>query len=267
MNGTIAGAPNQINEFIDYLTSYEYFQDGVEIKYSYVNTQPFFRMRLQKKKEIITMGQSIANPIICKGIDVTPQEWNEILLNDPEVVVVDTRNDYEILIGKFKNAIDPNTKKFSEFPEYTLQNLDPSIHRKVAMYCTGGIRCEKASSYMLSQGFETVYQLKGGILKYLEDIPPEKSLFEGECYVFDHRTAVGHGLSPGESTLCRGCRHPLLPSDVSSPDFKEGVHCSYCLPTLTKERLLAVEERNRQMKLSAIHQKSHLGYQASKAHV
>ena len=275
INGTIAGKPTDMDSFLTNLQEKGHFHN-LELKFSYANEQPFFRMRIQIKSEIITMGQPSVNPSQLKGIDVSPKEWNEII-SDPQVVVVDTRNDYEIEIGTFQRANNPNTTKFSEFPEYVNTHLDPRLHRKVAMYCTGnlviitwnpivtlyltgGIRCEKASSYMRSLGFETVYQLKGGILKYLEEMPEEDSLFHGECYVFDHRTAVGHGLKPGQSTLCRGCRHPLLPHHLLSPHFRAGVHCDYCVSSITPEKIEGLEERNRQMEISASTNRKHLGF-------
>ena len=184
-----------------------------EIKFSSTDEPPFYRIRIRVKPEIVTLGHPEINPsTIKKGTYVEPKDWNDII-SDPDVIVIDTRNHYEVEIGTFHRAIDPNTQIFREFPQYIEENLDPKKNKKVAMYCTGGVRCEKASAYMLDKGFEEVYHLKGGILKYLEEIPIEKSLWIGECFVFDQRTAVGNGLEYGKYSFCRCCRHPITEDD------------------------------------------------------
>ncbi|MDB5490599.1 MAG: Rhodanese domain protein cyanobacterial/alphaproteobacterial subgroup [Micavibrio sp.] len=198
INGTIAGLPDDLDKAIDYLDSVLGLRQG-ELKFSSAAEQPFMRMKVRPKKEIITMRQPEADPTARTGIEVTPEQWND-LINDPEVLLIDTRNDYETSIGIFKGAVDPNIRHFSQFPDFVAKHLDPAKHKKVAMFCTGGIRCEKASSYMLNQGFETVYQLKGGILRYLENIPQDQSLWDGACFVFDGRLALEHGLEESEQS-------------------------------------------------------------------
>jgi UPF0176 protein len=185
------------------------------------------------------------------GTYVTPQEWND-LISDPEVTVIDTRNDYEVHIGTFKGAQNPQTNSFRDFPKYVRQNLDPSKHKKVAMFCTGGIRCEKASSFMLSAGFAEVYHLKGGILKYLEEVQPEESLWEGECFVFDERITVGHGLEPGNHELCFCCGHPLTDEDKTSSKYEEGISCPWCFDGLTEEKRVRQQEKWRQFQLNKL---------------
>ena len=196
INGTIAGLPDDMDKAIEFLDQMFGLRQG-ELKFSSAAEAPFTRMKVRPKKEIITMKQPEADPSVRTGIAVTPEEWND-LINDPEVLLIDTRNDYETSIGIFKGAVDPNIRHFSHFPEFVKKHLDPAKHKKIAMFCTGGIRCEKASSYMLNEGFETVYQLKGGILKYLENIPQDQSLWDGACFVFDGRLALEHGLAESE---------------------------------------------------------------------
>lgn len=198
INGTIAGLPENINATIDFLDRLTGLRQG-EVKFSTAQDKPFMRLKVRPKKEIVTMKRPEANPVLRTGVYVEPEDWNN-LLNDPDVILIDTRNDYETRIGVFKGAVDPNVRHFSQFPDFVEKHLDQMKHKKIAMYCTGGIRCEKASSYMLNQGFETVYQLKGGILKYLETIPEEKSLWDGACFVFDGRLALEHGLAESQPT-------------------------------------------------------------------
>ncbi len=200
INGTIAGAPEDIQALLAYLRSYPEFHD-LEHKESYADKHPFYRMKVKLKKEIVTMGVPDIDPNQVVGTYVKPEDWNA-LISDPDVVLLDTRNDYEVHIGTFKGAVDPKTATFREFPQYVAQNLDKTKHKKVAMFCTGGIRYEKASSFMKQQGFEEVYHLQGGILKYLETVPKEQSMWEGECFVFDQRVAVKHGLEVGEYDQC-----------------------------------------------------------------
>lgn len=242
MNGTIAGSPEKLDQFIDFLDQNFRIREG-EVKFSFAEKQPFLKMRVRLKKEIITMKQPEADPNKQVGTYVKAEDWNT-LISDPEVIVLDTRNTYETKVGIFENAIDPKTESFTELADYIEKHLDPEKHKKVAMYCTGGIRCEKASSYMLSKGFENVYHLKGGILKYLEDIPKEHSKWKGECFVFDYRVSVGHGLEQGEHAVCFGCREPLNQEDLRSPSYEKGVSCPYCIDNLTEERAFALRARH-----------------------
>ena len=207
INGTIAGTREAIDTVLDYLHS-DRRMEGLEHKESFDDHMPFYRMKVKLKKEIVTMGVEAIDPNEVVGTYVEPRDWNA-LVNDPEVVLIDTRNDYEYGIGSFRGALDPKTTTFREFPAYVRQNLDPARHKKVAMFCTGGIRCEKASAFMLKEGFEEVYHLQGGILKYLEEVPENESIWEGECFVFDNRVAVNHKLEKGHYDQCYGCRHPI----------------------------------------------------------
>lgn len=201
------------------------------------------------KKEIVTLGVAGVDPNKKVGTYVSPQEWNQ-LISDPDVVLIDTRNDYEVELGTFQGALDPHTRSFGEFPDYVARNLHNAKHRKVAMFCTGGIRCEKASSFMLEQGFDEVFHLKGGILKYLEEIPAEQSMWNGACFVFDHRVAVGHGLQPSGDEICFGCRMPLRPDDKQSELYEEGVTCPRCYGTHSAEALASARERQKQVVLA-----------------
>jgi UPF0176 protein len=247
INGTISGYRQQIDAVLAFLRADSRFAD-LEHKESYTETPPFERMKVRLKKEIVTLGLPEINPNEKVGIYVEPEAWNDLISN-PEVTVIDTRNDYEVTIGTFKGAENPQTQTFRDFPQYVKQHLDSSQQKKVALFCTGGIRCEKASSYLLSQGFEEVYHLKGGILKYLEAVPPEESLWEGECFVFDERVAVGHGLEIGSHELCFCCGHPISEGDKSSPKYEEGISCSECLDSLTEEKRLRQQEKWKQYQL------------------
>lgn len=247
INGTIAGSRQAIGLVLAYLRSDQRFTD-LEHKESTAETPPFERMKVRLKKEIVTLGLPEVDPNEQVGKYVTPQDWND-LISDPEVTVIDTRNDYEVYIGTFQGAQNPQTNSFSEFPEYVRQNLDPNKHKKVAMFCTGGIRCEKASAFMLAQGFSEVYHLKGGILKYLEEVPAEDSLWQGECFVFDERVTVVHGLETGHHQLCFCCGHPLTKEDKASPKYEEGIACPHCFDSLTVEKRLRQQEKWRQYQL------------------
>ncbi|MGK7943315.1 MAG: rhodanese-related sulfurtransferase [Microcystaceae cyanobacterium] len=247
INGTIAGDRSGIDTVLEALRSDVRLQD-LEVKESVAASPPFERLKVRIKQEIVTFGQPTVNPNEKVGNYVPPQQWNE-LLEDPEVVVIDTRNDYEVAIGSFKGAKNPHTQSFREFPDYVQQQLDPGQHTKVAMFCTGGIRCEKASSYLLSQGFKEVYHLKGGILKYLEEISAEESLWEGECFVFDERVAVKQGLSEGSYELCLGCGYPLSAQDKASPHYEEGICCPHCYQQLTPEKRQRQTEKWKQLKI------------------
>jgi UPF0176 protein len=234
INSTIAGTREAINDFFSYLKSDPRFSD-IEHKESYTNSLPFERMKVLLKKEIVTLGVKFVDPTTQVGNYVNPKDWNQ-LITDPDVVLVDTRNDYEVKIGTFKGAKNPQTHSFREFPEYVKNNLDPEKTPKVAMFCTGGIRCEKSTSYLLSQGFKEVYHLQGGILKYLEEVPVQESLWEGECFVFDERIAVKHGLEKGTYDMCFGCGHPISESEKQSDKYEEDICCPYCYDDLTEEK-------------------------------
>jgi len=218
INGTIAGPRAGIDAVLHHLHADPRLKD-LDHKESRAALQPFYRMKVRLKKEIVTLGVPGTDPNKLVGTHVSPSEWTD-LIRDPEVLLIDTRNDYEVELGTFEGALDPNTRTFRDFPAYVKDNCDPAKHKKVAMFCTGGIRCEKASSYMLNQGFQEVFHLKGGILKYLEEVPPEQSAWQGECFVFDERVSVDHGLNQGDYELCRGCRDPISPQDKTSPPLR-----------------------------------------------
>lgn len=243
VNGTIAAFPDDMDRMIGFLDQKLGITKG-ELKYSAAGKKPFNRFKVRPKKEIITLKRPEADPNKLVGQYVAPEDWNA-LINDPEVTLIDTRNDYETKVGIFKGAIDPDISVFTEFPDWAEKNLDPKKHKKVAMFCTGGIRCEKASSYMLANGFEEVYHLKGGILKYLETMPAEESLWEGECFVFDKRVSVGHNLEEGAWRICHGCREPLSTKDVESPSYELGVSCPHCAGSLTAERARSLRARHK----------------------
>ncbi len=247
INGTIAAHPGEIETFVDFLDEKLGVLNGekaCEFKYSHASEQPFNRFKVRPKKELITLRKPEANPNVHVGQYVEAKDWND-LINDPDVILVDTRNDYETRVGIFEGAIDPDMKVFTEFPDWVEENLDPEKHKKVAMFCTGGIRCEKASSYMLSAGFENVYHLKGGILKYLETVNEEDSKWKGDCFVFDQRVAVGHGLEEGDWKVCHACREPLNAADLERPEYEKGISCHHCKDTLTPERERALRDRQK----------------------
>ena len=241
INGTIAGSRQQIDAVLAFLRNDSRFAD-VEHKESYTEIPPFERLKIKLKPEIVTLGLPEVNPNEQVGTYVKPEDWNELISN-PEVTVIDTRNDYEVTIGTFKGAENPQTQIFRDFPEYVQKHLDTNKHKKVAMFCTGGIRCEKASSYLLSQGFAEVYHLQGGILKYLEEIPPEESLWEGECFVFDERNTVNHDLEAGYHELCFCCGYPVSEKDKTSPEYEEGISCPHCFHSLTTEKRKRLQQK------------------------
>lgn len=257
INGTIAGAPDDIRAVLAYLRAYPELSD-LEHKESYADKHPFYRMKVKLKKEIVTMGVPDVDPNQVVGTYVKPEDWNA-LISDPEVILLDTRNDYEVHIGTFKGALDPKTTTFREFPQYVAQNLDKTKHKKVAMFCTGGIRCEKASSFMKQQGFEEVYHLQGGILKYLETVPKEQSMWEGECFVFDQRVAVKHGLEVGEFDQCYACRMPLSPDELKSPMYTPGISCPHCYTKTSEQKKAALTERQKQVILAKQRGETHIG--------
>ncbi len=242
LNGTIASSDDGIDAVIDYLDAHFQIRQG-QVKYSSATEEPFQRFKVRLKKEIITMRQPEADPNRLVGTYVEPKDWNA-LIADPDVVLIDTRNTYETKLGIFEGAIDPQINVFTELPQFVKEKLDPAKHKKIAMFCTGGIRCEKASSYMLAQGFEEVYHLKGGILKYLEEIPSDQSTWKGECFVFDKRTGIEHGLQEGQATTCYACREPLFPEDRRHPHYEEGVSCAHCYGRFDEKTMAAKRMRH-----------------------
>lgn len=245
INGTIAAHPADMDKMVEYLDERLHVKGSdkiCELKYSHASEQPFNRFKVRPKKELITLRKPEADPNVHVGQYVEAEDWND-LINDPEVLLIDTRNDYETKVGIFDGAVDPNMKVFTEFPDWVEENLDPEKHKKVAMFCTGGIRCEKASSYMLAHGFENVYHLKGGILKYLEAIPADESKWKGECFVFDQRVSVKHGLEEGDWKVCHACREPLSSEDTDRPEYENGISCHHCKDSLTPEREKALRAR------------------------
>lgn len=263
INGTVAGTRAGIDALIAFLKADRRLAD-LEHKESYADEMPFTRMKVKLKKEIVTLGVAGINPNERVGTYVAPEDWNA-LISDPDVVLIDTRNGYEVDIGTFRGAIDPQTTTFREFPAYVGKNFNPARHKKVAMFCTGGIRCEKASSLLVAQGFEQVYHLQGGILKYLEKVPPEESMWEGECFVFDQRISVGHGLKVGEYEQCHGCRHPVSATDKASVQYVEGVSCPHCFDNQTEEQRDRFAERQKQSELARSRGGAHIGVTQKKA--
>jgi len=257
INGTIAGSRQAIDEVLAYLRADPRLAD-LEHKESVDEHMPFYRMKVKLKKEIVTMGIEGIDPNQRVGTYVAAKDWNA-LIDDPEVLLIDTRNDYEYGIGSFRGAIDPHTTNFREFPEYVRSHFDPGKHKKVAMFCTGGIRCEKASAFMLAEGYEEVYHLQGGILKYLEEVPEEDSAWEGECFVFDNRVAVNHRLEKGQYDQCYGCRHPITEQDKLSDKYQKGISCPRCFDALTPEQMARFSERQKQMELAAQRGEVHVG--------
>lgn len=257
INGTVAGSREAIDELLAYLRQDPRLVD-IDHKESISDTMPFNRTKVKLKKEIVTLGVEGIDPNSVVGRYVEPKDWNA-LITDPDVILVDTRNDYEYEIGTFKGAIDPNTKSFREFPEYIKENLDPKKHKKVAMFCTGGIRCEKSTGLLLQQGFEEVYHLKGGILKYLEEVPKEESLWQGDCYVFDHRVAVNHDLEKSIYSLCFGCGLPITDEDKQSEHYEEGICCPRCFDSITDDQRARFAERQKQVELAEARQQKHIG--------
>jgi len=257
INGTIAGPNAGVKKLLDYIRADKRFENLVS-KESYADKKPFYRAKIKLKKEIVTLGIPGTDPNKTVGTYVKPKDWNKII-NDPDIPVLDTRNDYEFQIGSFKNAVDPKTKSFTEFPGFVKANYTPEKHKKIAMFCTGGIRCEKASSYMLEQGFEEVYHLEGGILKYLEEVPESESTWEGECFVFDRRVGVKHGLEAGNYDSCYGCRRPISESDKLKSDYIQGVQCHQCKDEHSDSDKQRFAMRQRQIKLARQNNQEHIG--------
>jgi UPF0176 protein len=257
INGTIAGTREGIDNVLAWLRRDERLA-ALDWKESLHEQPPFLRMKVKLKREIVTMGVEGIDPRHCVGRYATPAQWNQ-LVDDPEVLVIDTRNGYEIDIGTFEGAVDPGTVSFREFPRWVEENLDPEKHKKVAMFCTGGIRCEKATSYMIEQGFDEVWHLQGGVLKYLEETPVEDSRWKGECFVFDSRVAVNHQLERGSYDQCYACRHPITEQDKASPLFEKGVSCPRCHDAHTAEQRARFAERQRQVELAKARGEQHVG--------
>lgn len=260
INGTVSAQRKGIDALLAWLSSQPNLNDIVT-KESFDQNCPFYRTKVKLKKEIVTMGVEGIDPREVVGTYVKPQQWNE-LISSPDVVLVDTRNDYEIEIGTFENAVDPKTKTFREFPAWAKENLNPNKHKKVAMFCTGGIRCEKSTAYMKEQGFEEVYHLEGGILKYLEEIPKEETMWKGECFVFDNRVAVNHDLEKGSYDQCHACRMPITEQEKQHPHYMEGVSCHHCHDSVTDEQRARFAERQKQIELAKARGEGHIGNEA-----
>ncbi|MDT8283500.1 MAG: rhodanese-related sulfurtransferase [Gammaproteobacteria bacterium] len=257
INGTVAGAKMSIDKLHNWLRSDQRFQD-LRTKESYDDEMPFYRTRVKLKKEIVTMGVEGIDPNHIVGSYVKPEDWND-LISDPDVTLVDTRNDYEFAIGSFRNAINPETETFRQFPDYVKKHLDPEKHKKVAMFCTGGIRCEKSTAYLKQQGFEEVYHLQGGILKYLETVPEDETQWDGECFVFDNRVSVDHKLNKGTYDQCHACRLPITEQDKQSEKYVQGVSCPYCFDKKSELQRERFAERERQMQLAKSRGEQHIG--------
>lgn len=257
INGTVAGSAEAIAKLVAYLEAIPELA-GPELKYSYASAMPFHRLKVRLKREIVTMGVDEIDPLQTVGTYIAPEDWND-LISDEQTIVVDTRNDYEVAIGTFKGAENPNTRTFREFPQWVEQNREKLEGKKIAMFCTGGIRCEKATALVKGMGFDDVFHLKGGILKYLEEVPVEKSMWEGDCFVFDERVAVGHGLSESDLELCRACRRPVKPEERNSPKYEQGISCVGCYDERTPEDRARYAERQRQIRLAAKRGQKHIG--------
>ncbi|MDA1369679.1 MAG: rhodanese-related sulfurtransferase [Proteobacteria bacterium] len=258
INGTIAGSRAGIDAVVNWLGEDERFA-GLATKESYVDENPFYRTKVKLKKEIVTMGVEDIDPNHIAGTYVRAQDWND-LISDPDVLLLDTRNKYEVKIGTFENAVNPQTDSFREFPGYVKKHLDPARHKKVAMFCTGGIRCEKSTAYLKQQGFAQVYHLQGGILKYLEEVPEEQTKWQGECFVFDNRVTVNHKLERGDYDQCHACRMPITEQDKSSEHYQHGVSCPHCFDKHSKEQVKRYAERERQMQLAKERGEDHIGH-------
>ena len=259
INSTVAGKKTSIENFLDFLKSDPRLSD-LKYKVSFVMNMPFYRMKVRIKKEIVSFGIPDIDPVKLTGIRIPPKDWNR-LISDTDVLVLDTRNQYEFVIGSFRNSISPQIDTFRDFSDYASKNLDSDKQKKIAMYCTGGIRCEKASSYLLSQGFDKVYQLDGGILRYLEEITPEESLWKGECFVFDGRVSVNEHLEKGEYEQCYACRRPVSCYDKKSEKYEEGISCPYCFDQISADKRKRLFERQYQMSLARERNQQHIGTQ------
>ncbi len=257
INGTISGSKESLENVLDYLKADERFH-GLEYKFSYSKKIPFRRLKVKLKKEIVTMGLTEIDPTHSVGTYVKPKDWNN-LINDPDVVLIDTRNNYEYEIGSFQGAINPNTETFREFPSFTKNTLEKYRNKKIAMFCTGGIRCEKSTAYLKSKGYENVFHLQGGILKYLEEVKEEESLWQGECFVFDDRVAVKHNLEQGQYDQCHACRFPITEEDTKHPHYEKGASCPRCFGTKNLDQLRRYREREKQVQLAKKRGEEHIG--------
>ncbi|MDB0029970.1 rhodanese-related sulfurtransferase [Opitutales bacterium] len=257
INGTVSSSAEGIKEILAFIRKEERFSQ-MPYRISTTPRKTFYRIRVVVRKEIVTLGDASINPNDMVGTYVEPKNWNKII-QDPDTVVIDTRNDYEVELGTFEGATNPNTETFCQWDEYVKENLQSQKDKKVAMFCTGGIRCEKASSHLLQNGFTEVYHLKGGILNYLENVEPEDSLWKGECFVFDHRVSVVHGLKDGDSKICFGCRWPLKVEDMESEKYESGICCPHCADSLDPVRRASLQERNRQIQIARKKKTDHLG--------
>ncbi|MDN3680930.1 rhodanese-related sulfurtransferase [Vibrio tapetis subsp. quintayensis] len=262
INGTVAGSRDAIDKLLAWFKQDARLADVI-YKESFNEQQPFNRTKVKLKKEIVTMGVEGIDPRHVVGTYVKPDQWNA-LISDPEVLLVDTRNDYEVDIGTFKNAVNPHTDTFREFPKYVEKNLDPAKHKKVAMFCTGGIRCEKSTAYLKEQGFDEVYHLEGGILKYLEEVPEEQSMWEGDCYVFDGRVAVNHQLEKSGYDVCNACRLPITEDEKQSDQYEKGVSCPKCIDQHSDDQKARFREREKQVSLANQRGETHVGGDAGK---
>ena len=257
INGTISGERQGIDNVLNFLREIDAI-GSFTFKESYTNEQPFYRTKVKLKKEIVTMGVEDIDPLQSVGRYVKPSDWNA-LISDPDVLLIDTRNDYEVQIGTFKYADNPNTDTLREIPDYVAKELDPTKHKKVAMFCTGGIRCEKSTAFMRQQGFDEVYHLEGGILKYLEEVPVDESLWQGDCFVFDNRVSVNHNLEKGDYEQCFACRMPITAADMASDAYVKGKSCPHCIDSITTEQQARFGEREHQMQLAITRGESHIG--------
>ncbi len=256
INGTVCGPREGIDALKAFLEADGRF-NGMSYKESFADEPAFYRTKVKLKKEIVTMGVPGVNPAHIVGTYVKGDDWNQ-LISDPDTIVIDTRNDYEVAIGTFKHAVNPNTTSFREFPQWAAEHLDKTKHKKVAMFCTGGIRCEKSTAYLKEQGFDEVYHLDGGILKYLEEVPQSQSLWQGECFVFDQRVAVKHGLEQGSYDQCYACRMPLSQADLASEKYLQGLSCPHCHDSLTDEQKASFAERQKQIELAKQRGEQHI---------
>ncbi len=257
INGTVAGSRDGIDAVLSFLRGDQRFA-GLEAKESYTDSNPFYRTKVKLKKEIVTMGVESIDPNHIVGTYVDASDWNE-LITDPNVLLLDTRNKYEVEIGTFEGAVNPETESFREFPAYVERNLDTSKHKKVAMFCTGGIRCEKSTALLKQMGFDKVYHLKGGILKYLEEVPEAESKWQGECFVFDNRVTVNHKLEQGNYDQCHACRMPITDDDKQSEHYQEGISCPYCYDKHSHSQVKRFAERERQVQLARERGEVHIG--------
>ena len=259
INATIAGTDNALAAVLDTIRALPGCAD-LDVKFSAAPEMPFYRMKVRVKREIVTMGEPDIDPTLAVGHYVDPHDWNA-LIADPDTIVIDIRNDYEVAVGTFAGAVDPQTPSFRDFPAWFREHREELLEgkKKVAMFCTGGIRCEKSTSFLRAEGVEDVYHLKGGILKYLEQVPEDESLWQGECFVFDERVTVRHGLEQGTFQMCRACRRPLDEAALAHPDYEDGVSCPACIDERTPEQRAGYAERQRQEALARARGELHVG--------